>query len=75
MIEKYGKLDFNIDFYTEVLDLSYLMEHIPDDPFAKKFKKLNEAITDVVQNYSLVSVKDLECMKWNLVGTMNKAYY
>ena len=33
LIEKYGKLDFNIDYYTEVLDLDYLLERISDDPF------------------------------------------
>lgn len=29
LIEKYGKLPFNLDFFTEVLDLSYLLEHFP----------------------------------------------
>ena len=29
LIEKYGKLPFNLDFFTDVLDLSYLMEHFP----------------------------------------------
>ena len=33
LIEKYGKLDFNIDYYTEVLDLEYLIDRISDDPF------------------------------------------
>ena len=51
-IEKYGKLNFNIDYYTEVLDLEYLVDSMPDDPFfTAKFKKLNAAITDLVQNY------------------------
>lgn len=27
LIEKYGRLPFNLDFFTEVLDLSYLMDH------------------------------------------------
>ena len=27
LIEKYGKLPFNLDFFTLVLDLSYLLEH------------------------------------------------
>ena len=55
LVEKYGKLKFNIDFYTEVLDLEYLVEAMADDPFTKKYKKLNEALTDLVQNYSLVN--------------------
>lgn len=28
LIEKHGKLNFGVDFYTEVLDLSYLLEHL-----------------------------------------------
>lgn len=28
LIEKFGRLDFNVDFYTEVLDLSYLLDHL-----------------------------------------------
>jgi hypothetical protein len=26
LIEKFGKLSFNLDFYTEVLDLHYLLD-------------------------------------------------
>ena len=28
MIEKYGKLPFNLDYFTEVLDLSYLLDQM-----------------------------------------------
>lgn len=28
LIEKFGKLAFNLDFYTEVLDLSFLLDHL-----------------------------------------------
>jgi hypothetical protein len=31
-------------------DLKYLIERISDDPFTKKYKKLNEALTDLVRN-------------------------
>jgi GTPase SAR1 family protein len=55
LIEKYGKLDFGIDFYTEVLDLEYLIERLPDDPFTAKHKKLTKAITGLVQDYGLVN--------------------
>lgn len=55
LIEKYGKLEFGIDFYTEVLDLEYLTERMPDDPFTEKHKKLTEAITGLVQDYGLVN--------------------
>ncbi|TRY61776.1 hypothetical protein TCAL_08467 [Tigriopus californicus] len=55
LIEKYGRLQFNIDFYTDVLDLEFLLEAMSEDPFVKKYKKMNEALIDLVQNYSLVS--------------------
>ncbi len=67
MIEKYGRLPFNLDFYTDVLDMDYLLEHIQDDPFFAKYKKLNHAIVELVQDYSLVNfavldVQDKQCM-------------
>merc|ERR1712150_436685 len=33
LVEKYGKLQFNLDFYTDVLDLEYILETLPDDNF------------------------------------------
>ena len=32
MLEKYGDLAFNLDFYADVMDLDYLIEHIGNDP-------------------------------------------
>lgn len=31
------RLAFNIDFYTEVLDLTYLLEKLDEDPFTAKY--------------------------------------
>ncbi|ELU07174.1 hypothetical protein CAPTEDRAFT_165120 [Capitella teleta] len=60
MIEKYGNLPFNLDFFTEVLDLNYLLEMISDDPFFSKYKKLNEAMVNLIEDYSLVSFSVLD---------------
>ncbi len=46
---------FNLDFYTEVMDLTYLLDHLAADPFFKKFHHLNEKLAEVIQDYSLVS--------------------
>uniref|UniRef100_A0A1A7WJL9 GPN-loop GTPase 2 n=1 Tax=Iconisemion striatum TaxID=60296 RepID=A0A1A7WJL9_9TELE len=67
LIEQYGKLAFNLDFYTDVLDLTYLLNHLAADPFFKKFHRLNEKLAEVIQDYSLVSfvplnVQDKESM-------------
>lgn len=60
LVEQYGKLAFNLDFYAEVLDLNYLLDHIKDDPFSQKYKKLNEALVGLVEDYGLVSFKTLD---------------
>lgn len=49
-----SKLDFGLDFYTDVLNLDYLLEMLDDGPFTKKFKKLNGALVGLIQDYSLV---------------------
>ena len=56
---------FNLDYYTEVLDLKYLLEHLSDDPFFKKYKKLNEALIGVIEDYSLVSFVPLNIQVCN----------
>ncbi|CAM5106152.1 unnamed protein product [Natator depressus] len=68
LIEQYGKLAFNLDYYTEVLDLSYLVDHLATDPFFKNYRRLNEKLVEVIEDYSLVSfvplnVQDKESMR------------
>ncbi|RUS80609.1 hypothetical protein EGW08_011619 [Elysia chlorotica] len=55
LIEQHGKLAFSPDFYTDVLDLQYLLGLLQDDPFLQKYKKLNESLVGIVEDYSLVS--------------------
>ncbi|XP_066573773.1 GPN-loop GTPase 2 [Amia ocellicauda] len=55
LVEQFGRLAFNLDFYTEVLDLSYLLGHLGADPFFKKFARLNEKLIELIEDYSLVS--------------------
>merc|ERR1712071_563893 len=55
LVEQHGKLQFGLDFYTDVLDLEYLLGALNADPFMKKYRKFSAAITDVIENYSLVS--------------------
>lgn len=53
-LESYGKTRFNLDFYCEVLDLKYLLETELENPFHEKYRKLSKAITEVIEDYSLV---------------------
>ncbi|KAM9245020.1 GPN-loop GTPase 2 isoform 3-T3 [Dugong dugon] len=55
LIEHYGKLAFNLDYYTEVLDLSYLLDHLTSDPFFRHYRQLNEKLVQLIEDYSLVS--------------------
>lgn len=68
LIEQYGKLAFNLDYYTEVLDLSYLVDHLAADPFFKNYRRLNKKLVEVIEDYSLVSfvplnVQDKDSMR------------
>lgn len=77
LLEKYGKLAFDIDYFTEVMDLNYLVRNLKEDPNLKKFAKFNEALIGIIQDYSLVSfsklhVEDKESML-NLMKLIDQA--
>ena len=63
LIKQYGKLSFNLDYYTDVLDLNYLVDTLDSDRFLAKYKKLNKKICDVIQDFSLVSFLPLNIQK------------
>ncbi|GMF27746.1 unnamed protein product [Phytophthora lilii] len=81
LMQQYGKLAFNLDFYTDVLDLRYLLDRLdePDDAededqisleprhttipnlrLAERFRRMNEALVDVIEDFSLVSFLPLQ---------------
>ena len=51
-------LDFNLDFYTEVQDLSYL-ENSLSASLSPRFTALNMAMISLVEDYSLVGFETL----------------
>ncbi|KAI5921549.1 putative GTP binding protein [Camillea tinctor] len=56
-VASYDPLPFNLDFYTEVQDLSYLLPYLEEESPAmrsEKFSRLNKAVADLVENFSLV---------------------
>ncbi|KAF7319860.1 GPN-loop GTPase 2 [Mycena kentingensis (nom. inval.)] len=57
LISRYGDLDFNLDYYTEVQDLSYLENALTAS--APRFAALNMAITSLIEDYSLVNFETL----------------
>lgn len=56
------KLQFGIDFYTEVLDLNYLLENLDED-FSSKYTKLNKALISIIEDYSLVTFQLADLFK------------
>ncbi|KAI9675906.1 MAG: hypothetical protein M1829_003144 [Trizodia sp. TS-e1964] len=57
----YAPLPFNLDYYTEVQDLSYLMPHLTaEQPLRNtRFEALNNAIIELVEDFGLVGFETL----------------
>ncbi|KAK4662948.1 hypothetical protein QC763_601750 [Podospora pseudopauciseta] len=61
-ISSYDPLPFNLDFYTEVQDLSYLMPILDTEALAirsDKFGALNNAVANLVEQFGLVNFEVL----------------
>lgn len=61
-LSTYAPLAFNLDFYTEVHDLNYLVPHLEaESPLFKgsKFEGLNKAIIELVEDFGLVGYETL----------------
>ncbi|KAG0653088.1 ATP-binding domain 1 family member B [Hyphodiscus hymeniophilus] len=61
-LSDYGPLPFNLDFYTDVQDLSYLLPHLESESSVmrgSKFEGLNTAIVDLVESFGLVGFETL----------------
>jgi GPN-loop GTPase len=54
LLESYGSLDFSLDYYTQVQDLSYLLQRLDQDPITFKFRKLSAALCELVEEFGLV---------------------
>ncbi|KIJ63092.1 hypothetical protein HYDPIDRAFT_113652 [Hydnomerulius pinastri MD-312] len=57
LLSQYGDLDFNLDFYTEVQDLSYLENAL--NSASPRLAALNMALISVIEDYSLVGFETL----------------
>ncbi|GBG78431.1 hypothetical protein CBR_g26460 [Chara braunii] len=72
LIEKYGKLAFGLDFYTDVLDLSYLQYHMNQDASHAKYRKLTAALCGVVEDFGLVNFTTLNIQDKESVNDLMK---
>lgn len=56
-VASYDSLPFNLEYYTDVDDLSYLIPYLEEESPAmrnEKFSRLNEAVSNMIESYSLV---------------------
>jgi len=59
-LSTYSPLPFNLDFYTEVQDLSYLLPKLEEESsVGTKFAGLNAAIVELVESFGLVGFETL----------------
>ncbi|KNA17340.1 hypothetical protein SOVF_080470 [Spinacia oleracea] len=70
LIESYGKLAFNLDFYTDAQDLSYLQHCLDQDPRAAKYRKLTKELCEVIEDFSLVNFTTLDIQDKESVGNL-----
>jgi len=59
LVQKFGKLDFNLDFYTDVQDLSFLQQVLEKDKVTAKYKNLTAALSELIEDFNLVSFSTL----------------
>ncbi|KAL0338844.1 UNVERIFIED_CONTAM: GPN-loop GTPase QQT1 [Sesamum angustifolium] len=72
LIESYGKLAFNLDFYTDVQDLSYLQHHLDQDPRSAKHRKLTKELCEVIEDYGLVNFTTLDIQRLTVAAVQEK---
>ncbi|XP_031740539.1 GPN-loop GTPase QQT1 [Cucumis sativus] len=72
LIENYGRLAFNLDFYTDVEDLSYLQHHLDQDPRSAKYRKLTKELCGVIEDFGLVNFTTLDIQDKESVGNLVK---
>jgi len=59
LLSSYGELLFDLRYYTEVQDLSYLLDNLNQQSRTDKFKALNKAMVELVEEYGLVGFETL----------------
>jgi len=59
IVELSRRTAFNLEFYTEVQDLTHILPLLSQDPRMSKFSELNEKIVELVEEFGLVSFETL----------------
>lgn len=59
LLASYGELPFDLRYYTEVQDLTYLLDQLDKQPRMGRFKGLNKAMVELVEDYGMVGFETL----------------
>jgi len=58
-LSSYGDLPFDLRYYAECRDLSYLLDSLNSDPRSEKYRGLNRAMVEVIEEFGMVSFETL----------------
>lgn len=73
LVEQYGSLPFNLDYFIESTDLSHLANALDADPFMRRFASLNRALCELIEDFPWVSYHTLDIQDRESVLRITKA--
>lgn len=73
LIEQYGELPFDLEFFTENSDISPLLAALNRDPRMRKFAKLNAALVELVEDFPWVGFHTLDVQDRQSVLMLTRA--
>lgn len=73
LIEAYGELPFDLEFFTENSDIGPLVRGLNADPRLRKFAKLNAALVDLVEDFPWVGFHTLDIQNRQSVMLLTRA--
>eukprot|EP00042_Codosiga_hollandica_P059277 m.909706 g.909706 ORF g.909706 m.909706 type:complete len:289 (-) comp60108_c0_seq66:4549-5415(-) len=70
LVESLGPLNFRLDMYTDVLDMQYFLDLLDDDPHTSRFRALNKALAELIEEFNLVCFHTLDVSDKDSVGSL-----
>ncbi|KAJ2588531.1 hypothetical protein IWW49_002943 [Coemansia sp. RSA 1797] len=72
LLPQLGELDFNLEYYTAVMDLDYLLFHLNEREPSARFGELNKVMCGLIEDFSLVGFSTLCISDKQSVATLLK---
>ncbi|PVU93313.1 hypothetical protein BB561_003348 [Smittium simulii] len=76
ILSNMGKLDFSLEYYTQVMDLSYLLHHL-NNTSSENFFGLNKILCELIEEFNMIGFQTL-CINdknsvYNLLKEIDKS--